>query len=421
MRRLGIALLAALLLAPAVPAAARAVEPGEPAEREAPPAVVTDLADRYFIGYETEPAMDALGRTMASTHAAVSRFAGTILPSRRFAPLYELPLGLVLSTITHEQAGHGGRAREYGLDPTYTFASTSINKDPETNLQLIMVGTGGTESSSVMAQRILQELHRGDGADGSKIALLLWAKTDLSLYVALTPDPGDSPADFQDEYEGGNDIAFTIAARQAHRRGADPRAVWNGDYRVDFTDPLLAEVYDDVRAAAIWNLLDPAFFSALASYAWDYAAQGRVRVRPRVLELGSSGWGITAGTRAFLGPDDVSRYLDLLVVTPGPLLRFSGRDISSSTERGYGGGAAIVGLEVAPGLEASLGGDAWRNPGSAEGISEGTGWNLAGEIEYLHRGRLGLSVKIGAKSDGYFPGAPMDGGAYAGAGILFSY
>jgi len=35
--------------------------------------------------------------------------------------------------------------------------------------------------------------------------------------------------------------------------------------------------------------------------------------------------------------------------------------------------------------------------------------------------QIGFSVKIGDKSEGYFPAAPTDAGVYGGAGILFSF
>jgi hypothetical protein len=34
---------------------------------------------------------------------------------------------------------------------------------------------------------------------------------------------------------------------------------------------------------------------------------------------------------------------------------------------------------------------------------------------------IGLSCKVGDKSDGYFPGTPMEAGVYGGAGILVAF
>jgi hypothetical protein len=419
MKTLGSIVVASLLLASAVPAADEPAPPG-PAQPAKPPRVF----DPYFLGYEREPSTDFGARSLTSFHGGVCRFAGWVIPTRRWpflAPLYEWPLSLFVETTAHEMGGHGARAREFDLDPTYGFASTSIRKDPESNFQLAVIGTAGTEAGSTMSHRILQDLYEGGGADGSKVPLLFQAKTDYSLYVALTPDPGGDPTEFQNEYESGNDIAFTITARQAHRVGADPLDVWDGDYAIDFTDPLIEDVYDELRAAALWNMLDPAFFAALASYVWDHCWKGQTRVRPPVVPFGSQRYGLTVGTRAYMGPEDVSRVLDLYVVTPGPLFRLTGRDLSSSLDRTYGVGAGVSGLPLGRTVKLSVSGDLWDMPESAEGFYSGTGWNVVGEVDVLFAKRFGFSAKLGGKSEGFFPATPLDAGVYGGAGLLLAF
>ena len=54
-----------------------------------------------------------------------------------------------------------------------TGGGTGIGKDPETMEQNIIIAGGGTEADSLMARRILMDLHSGDGTGGSKIPLLL--------------------------------------------------------------------------------------------------------------------------------------------------------------------------------------------------------------------------------------------------------
>ena len=402
-------------------AAAAAAETNQPphAVRPAP-----RVFDPYFLGYETEPSMDCGGRSIASAYAGICRFAGWVIPTRRvpfLAPLYEWPLALLAETELHEIGGHGGRAREFHLDPYYGFASTGIHKDPENNAQLILIAGAGTEAASLLAHRLLQDLYAGDGSDAAKIPLLFMAKTDYTLYCLITPDPGDSPADFRDEYTNGNDIAFYVTSRQAQRRHADPVQVWNGDYTIDFSDPLIQNVYNEARAAALWNMLDPAFLATCVSYWWDHVIKGRTRVHPPVIPLGSDGIGFTASTRAFLGSEEVTRFLDLYLVTPGPLFRLTGRDLASSIERTYGVGAGVTRLKVAPRVFLSLSGDVWKVPANAEGLYAGTGWNVCSEINTLFADHIGFSLKVGGKSQGYFPGTPIKDGIYGGGGVQFAF
>ena len=384
--------------------------------------------DPYFLGYESEPAMDYGGRDVVTLHSGLCRTMGWLLSTERhpyLAPAYEWIFAAGLSTVQHEVFGHGSRAREYGLDPSYGFGFdfsgyTSIGKDPKNNEQNILLAAGGAEGDSIMAHCILLDLYTGDGTDGSKIPLMAVAKLDFSLYCLVTSDPGNKSADFHDEFTNGNDIAYYLVSRQAQRRGGDPADVWNGDYRIDFTDPYLSKNYDDLRAAAIWNLADPAALAAMYGYVVDHVIRGRTQVRPPVIPFGG-GFGMTAGTRAFIGPEEVSRFFDLYLVTPGPVLTVYGRDLQSSVEQRYGCGGGVYGLKLVDGVTVDFAGDLWTVPASPEGLHDGTGWNACGEVNTLFRDRWGFSCKVGAKSGSYFPGAPTGSGAYAGAGVRVAF
>ncbi len=386
------------------------------------------IYDAYFLGYEAEPAMDYGGRDIASLHGAICRTFGSITRTERIRGLpaaYEIPFALGLSVVQHEFAGHGGRGREFGLEPRYGFGLdfsgyTSLGKDPRSNEQNILLSAGGTESDSVLANRILRDLYTGDGADGAKIALLLVTKADFSLYCLSTPNPRNHAADFTDAYTNGNDIAYYLTAQQAQRLGGTPAAVWNNEYSIDATDPLLGESYDNVRDAAIWNLADPAFLSAFYGYVADHLISRHSRVKPPAIPLGHK-LGLTAGTRAFLGPDEVSRFLDLYLVTQGPLFSIYGRDLKSATDTAYGYGGSVHGLRLANTATLNASADLWQVPEADEALYDGSGWNICAEVETMVFRRAGLSCKLGSKSDGFFPGTPMSSGLYGGAGILFAF
>ena len=384
--------------------------------------------DAYFLGFETEPAMDYGGRDIVTLHSAFSRGLGALVNVERrpyLAPIYEWFSAIGLSTVQHEVFGHGSRAREFNLDPNYGFGFdfsgwTSVGKDPESNLQNIMIAGGGTEGDSIMAHRILLDLYTGDGTEGSKIPLMAIAKMDFSLYCLITKDPRDSRTDFTSDYTDGNDVAYYLVSRQAQRRGGDPADVWNNNYAPDFTDPLLGRNYEDLHAAAIWNLVDPAALAAMFGYVADHVLGKRTQVRPPVIPLGG-GCGMTVGTRAFLGPEEVTRFLDLYLVTPGPLFTVYARDLQSSVDQTYGYGGGVYGVPLGSRVKVSLTGDLWQTPESREALYDGTGWNACGEVNAFVSETVGLSFKVGSKSEGFFPGCPMDSGVYGGAGLLLAF
>lgn len=384
--------------------------------------------DPYFFGFETDPAMDFGGRDVVTVHSVVNRSLGRVLRTDRhpfLAPIHEFFFAAGLSTFQHEVFGHGSRAREFDLDPEYSFGfdfsgGTGLNRDPESNLQNIVLAGGGTEGDSVMAHQILLDLYSGDGTDGSKIPLMAIAKLDFSLYCLITPDPTDSSGDFEDAYEDGNDIAYYGVARQAQRRGADPADVWNNDYVIDFNDAQLSDNYDDLQAAAVWNLIDPAALAAMYGYVADHVRHGATQVRPPVIPLGG-GLGLTAGTRAFLGPSEVTRFLDLYLVTPGPLMTMYVRDLQSSVDQAYGFGAGVHKLPLGGSVTLAAGGDYWQTPEADEGLYDGTGWNASGEVGVMVTRHFGVVGKVGGKSDGYFPGTPMESGVYGGAGVQVAF
>jgi len=144
---------------------------------------------------------------------------------------------------------------------------------------------------------------------------------------------------------------------------------------------------------------------------------GQRRVHPYLLHAG--GWGFTLGTRGALGPQEVTRFLDLHAVAPWGVLTVYVRDVDSSVDRDWGLGAGVNGLRLGPSAQLGLQGDWWGEPAAAaEGLlREKKGWNVSAEIDALLGERWGLAAKVGAKSDGFFPGTRLDGGIYAGLGV----
>lgn len=411
----------ALLLLGGAPAVAQEAA-AEPAAAASHPA-----HDPFFFGYGSEPGMEPGGRLVSSLDAAVCRAFGSIPhvdAHPGLAPAWELPVGYLFLLVQHEVVGHGGRAREFSLSPSYGInfdlsAYTSIGRDPKSNEQTALLSAAGAESDGVMAHRLLLDLLRPGGADAAKVPLALMAKLDLTLYVAETPRP-KSGNDFTKRFDEGNDVAIYLVARQAERAGADPSDVWNRRYAIDFSEGQLDDDWQAARVAALWNLLDPSLVSAVYAYFRDHVLGGESQVRPLTLRLGD-GYGLSAGTRAALGPRDVSRFLDLYLTAPWGVATVYLRDLDSSIDRTWGGGGGLHGLTLGPGVELSLQGDWWSEPRSREAVSTGTHWNASVELDALLGRRWGLSAQVGYKTEGFLPGRPTDQGAYFAAGVLLGW
>lgn len=387
----------------------------------------------YFLGFETEPAMEAGGRLVTAVHGAIGdagwRFFGKRLHG--LVASYEVFFGLGLSIVQHEVFGHGSRAREYNLDPEYGFGIdfsgyTEINKDPRNNLQMVNLSSGGTEGDSVLAHRILLDLCQPGGWPACSIPLLFFTKTDLSLYVFSTSAPKEKNGDaeegsFVEDYENGNDVAIYLASRQAQRRGGRAEDVWNRDYEIDFQEAELRDTWDHARAAATWNLVDPMMWGSLFLYVRQHLIQGKRVTSAPAIPLGG-GYGLTLGTRAALGTESVTRFLDLYVLTPAGVFSVYGRDLTSTEETTMGFGAGVYRLRAGPALRLSLSGDVWQNPSAPEEFEkDSSGWNVSSEADIWLGGPVSLSFKVGGKSEGYFPGTPNDGGAYGGAGVVLAF
>jgi len=383
----------------------------------------------FFLGWETEPAMDAGGRTLASVQSLVSR-SFLSLPHINahpaVAPSWEFPLAAFLTVVEHEVDGHGGRAREFGLHPSYAFGwdfsgGTSIDRAPTTHEQSTLLPAGGAESDGVLAHRILVDALRPEGTDGAKIPMAFMAKLDLTLYIAQTHNPSSKPDDFVNDYHTGNDMAIYLVARQAARRGVRPELVWTERYVPVTSERTLRRTWDDLRVVALWNALDPSLVGAVYAYFRDHVIGGQPRVRTPALRV-SDGLSLTLGTRGALGPQSVSRFLDLYGITGFGVVDLYVRDLDSTSDRAWGFGGGLRGVSLGPNLSLALEADSWREPAAREGIYDGDrSWNVTGELAAAFGSRWGLAAKVGSKSKGFLPGKPADDGIYAGFGVTASW
>jgi len=391
----------------------------------------TPIFEPLYLGYGSEPDMDSGGRVIGSLGRLLDRSLNATSPAANKPGLmaaWEIPIGLVFSAmVNHELAGHGGRGREFQLEPRYGLgfglsAWTEIRREPESILQVLLLAQGGTEANQVQAQRLQRNFFRPGGAEGATLPMLFFAKLDLSTYVSTTPSPGS--AKFREAFDHGHDIAIWLVSRQAQRSNIHVRTLWNREFALDTADPLLDSNFRSARKAALWNLLDPALAASIWGYASDHLGRGRMRISPPMLPLGE-GFGLMLATRGTLGPSEVSRYLDVYLRTPAGLFTGYSRILDSDLDRTHGGGLGIHELALGKSMKGSLQGDWWKEPAAREALGfPSRGWNASAGLD-VHlgpspgcRSSWGLSLSAGRKSRGFFPGRPLEAGSYFSIGLL---
>jgi hypothetical protein len=326
-------------------------------------------------------------------------------------------------------AGHGGRGREFHLEPRYGLgfglsAWTEIRREPGSILQVLLLAQGGTEANQVQAQRLQRNVFRPGGAEGATVPMLFFAKLDLSTYVSTTPSPGS--AKFREAFDRGHDIAIWLVSRQAQRSNTAVRAFWNREFTIDTADPHLDSNLRSARKVALWNLLDPALAASIWGYVADHLGRGRMRISPPMLSLGE-GFGIMLGTRGTLGPSEVSRYLDVYLRTPAGLFTGYARALDSDKNRTRGGGLGFHELTLGKSVKVSMQGDWWDEPGAPEALGfPSRGWNASVGLDVFlgpssgRRSSWGLGLAAGRKSRGFFPGRSLDAGTYFSIGLLIA-
>jgi hypothetical protein len=410
-------------------------QPGSPPASAAPPPAGTEATTvaaqhpphALFLGWETEPAMDYGGRMVASANLLLANvFAGigdVGLRHPGLAPAWEFPGGATLLLVEHEVMGHGGRAREFHLGPSYGFGffsgATSTDEPPADHEELSLISVGGVEADGVLAHRLLLDALDPQGIEGAQLPLAMMAKLDLTVYVRSVPSP--SSDDFVSEYHHGNDMAIYLVGRQAERLGASAESVWDGSYQPVLVDPLLNANRSDARDAALWNLLDPSLVSGMVAYFRQHVLGGAPRVQPYALRLRTAR--VTLGTRAALGPQEISRFLDVIAAFDWGTVDVYARELDSSVDTAWGYGAAVHALDLGT-SQLSIGADGWQEPTPASGVllADDSGWNAQAELEIAPAGhRWRAAIKLGDKSTGYFPGTPRDSGVYVGAGVTAAW
>ena len=328
----------------------------------------------------------------------------------------DAPIAAAVVTFQHEVFGHGGRAREQGLSPSYQFRlvepyRTLFGQDGalageafferqgqvDRDIALVAAGIEADYRTAYWINRDLVQrggwTHYGD--------MLMYAAARLSYVFSLL-----SPADHEDPSDDVNNYVGQLQ-RRFNR----------------WTDAEKTSIESRLRTAYLWNLLDPTLL--FAGYATvDHVAQGTRGTRapmPSVHGVTFLPWPSFA-----LSPFGAEHGLTLFLERDGTVVDIEGRLGSSGLAAYGGGGIHASGVEVGDFVKVGATVDAWTQPEmlfydrnvferpNRVGASVGT------EGTFALSSSTGFIMSLSYKSRGFLPGRPLDRGLYGYAGLSWS-
>jgi hypothetical protein len=338
---------------------------------------------------------------------------------------WDAPMAWWYGVALHEAFGHGGRGREFHTSPSVHLGSpwggrdsyASFDLDGTSSENRLYIYAGGTEANTLAASFL--ERRAVEGVAMRPIELLYLASNRLvaSDYVLrTTPDPAAEPARFHAEYSGGGDVANYLGLLHELHGGAS--GITAGG-----VDATIVREYRRLRRQAVWNLLGPGLWWALAS-AISQTARGDASSplplpragRFRYLPVLSAEWTPSGGQTSI---EWILAPAERMTAPPAAAAGATPRTFSFVARRGRGpaGGFGALGA-------------------GAEDLIDKGRWALGGAVEFWHdphggpgggarlRARLtrgylrGLYVDAGAKSQGYWIGQPASPGPYVAVGLL---
>ncbi len=419
-RELGAALAAlALVIAPGS-ASAEEPPPREPLVFVADPKMgvettvrTTDSIGRVFFRYE-----DALPSVPLDERTFVGKATAVFGRGLKLV-FFDEPLAELVTAASHEVGGHGGRARELSLEPTYAFYLPGIYRlifAPDDHGEAgaytqylapgivegdrAIVGTlGGLEANYVHAwwiqARILRSkgfVHHGD--------LLVYAASKLTYADSLLSPPSSNES-------SSNDVGSYVTELQ------DRANAWRVEDR--------RRISRRLGAAYLWNVLDPtllyAFYGVLVEDLW----RGKRTSRMPLPSIG--GTTVLLSPRFGLTPFGAEQYLDLYLARGRTLLDGYVRVGTSGLYEYYGAGARLLGVRASERVSLGAEADVWRQPEMLPG-ERGVfappyrvGVNGAAYADLHLANIVGITGKLGAKTSGYVSGLPIDAGVHGYVGV----
>lgn len=345
------------------------------------------------------------------------------------------PLAEVATTVTHEVGGHGARARELDLKPSFLFylpgiyrtlfspsdhekvgaytsyGTTDVVEDTRDTLGTL----GGLESQYTQAWWINARIVRAQGwvSHGD---LLMYGASKLTYVDSVYA----SSTSIRNASNGGNDIASYVTNLQ------DRYNLWRNEDR--------RRIAHRLAAGYLWNLVDPTLIWSVWGGIFAPLARGDRYTQmplPTIKNLM-----VYPSPRFNLTPFGSEQALDVFIARAGrgeephrddggdgALLDVYGRVGTSGLAEYWGLGARLLGVEL--GRRFVLGGelDVWRQPDLLlydRGVFEnhdrfGVNAGLFGDFRIASD--ISLTGKLAAKTEGYVMAQPVSSGVHGYVGV----
>jgi len=386
--------------------------------------------------------IDSLGR-LVFHYEDVLPFGGQ--PERGFVPkvlgvtgralellFLDQPIAELTVVAAHEIAGHGGRGRELGLEPTFLFNVPGIYRllfassegdgaggytsyhthVPIEDMKESVSVLGGVEANYVHAwwinARIVHQrgwVHHGD------LLTYGWSKLTYAQTYLATGSLERMGA------RSSNDIESYVTILQQLSNG------WRAEDR--------RRIARRLTAGHLWNLVDPTLLYSVYGVAVASLYHGERTSRMPLPSIGK--WVVYPSPRYGLTPFGAEQGLDVFVSPEkgGALLDVYARIGTSGLASYWGAGlrlldSHVLSRHVPLGIEL----DVWRQPElvieerglfdrpGRMGVNAGifADFRLIGG-QHARDPRLGISTKLAAKTPGHVPGQPLAGGAHGYVGL----
>jgi len=332
----------------------------------------------------------------------------------------DLPLVVLQAAFVHEVFGHGARAREFDLGPTFSFrlsppyrellsgydpdgalATTSYEGSgvPDEDMAMALSGIEADYASAWWLQ--VGMVQRGGWMHYRD--MLQYGVFRLDYAPSLLVDQGEPPRDLASL----NDVQQYVTDLQLRTNA------WRPEDR--------EAIARNLRVGYLVGLVDPLLWLSAYHGIVTYGLMGRRHARMPLIEAGD--WSLFPTMRYALTPFGPEHGLDLYAAHRGVVYDLYVRAGTSGLEPSMGLGARAFGLSVREGIK--LGGelDVWRQPDLMfERLHvferpQQLGAQVGVHVEATVHRQLGLIGRLGYKSEGYVLAQPLAAGPVGYLGL----
>ncbi|MBI2377341.1 MAG: hypothetical protein HYV07_25290 [Deltaproteobacteria bacterium] len=325
------------------------------------------------------------------------------------------PIAGLATVLIHEVFGHGARAREAGMSPTYEFQllppynwifgrpaghlAQTLSADSgvlERDLSMI---TAGVEAEHLEAFWILAGAARNDFRV-RRSELMLYVLAKLTYADEYLQAPGIVDDSLGDVYR----YVELLASRFNRWRPGERQ-----------------EIHDRLSIAYVFHFVDPVFWVALVELTVGFLWRGEREHELPTLTVGS--FRALPLARVLASPFGAEHSIEVLLANDALALDVRGRFVSSGLATAFGVGGQLMGLDLGHGFTFGGALDVWWQPRvifEQRLVFERDdlpGASVAAYVDWTIHGGVGLTGKLALKSRGYLFGQPLDGGVYGYAGL----